>query len=235
VRGAAEQMGIQIPNAAFVEQKREGLAGLVVSGRIPLPGLIKPNWGDSSYGIDQQSLIYSKNELEASILRVQERYDYTGPFLVEEFLTGAEISVGIIGNPPGPYMILPVIQEDYSCLPEGLPPICGYEAKWQSDSPYWQLRSIPADLPEPVHNKLVEDCVRLFLRLGCRDYCRFDWRLNGEGVPHLLEVNPNPGWCWDGHLAKMANLAGLSYQDMLKAILDAAVERQGLRGNGIID
>jgi len=232
VRGAAQQMGIQIPEGAFVERKSEGPTGLVIAGRIPLPGFVKPNWGDSSFGIDQQSLIYSENELEASIQRVQERYDFTGPFLVEEFLTGAEITVGIIGNPPGPYMVLPVIQEDYSCLPEGLPPICGYEAKWQSDSPYWQLRSIPADLPASVHNKLVEDSVRLFLRLGCQDYCRFDWRLNAEGVPHLLEVNPNPGWCWDGHLAKMANLAGLSYQEMLKAILDAAVERQGWRGNG---
>jgi len=249
VRGAAQEMGIRVPRAAFIEQGRDLNAGsqqqpntapLVVPApfpvpvnldkspepaSIPLPGIIKPNWGDSSYGIDQSSLVYSEADLEAALEKTRARYDYNGAILVEEFLSGAEITVGIIGNPPGPYTVLPVIQEDYSRLPEGLPPICGYEAKWQPDSPYWQLRSIPVDLPEEVHNKLVDDCVRLFVRLGCRDYCRFDWRLNAEGVPHLLEANPNPGWCWDGHLAKMANLAGMTYQDMLKAILDAAFER----------
>ena len=46
--------------------------------------------------------------------------------------------------------------------------------------------------------------------------------------PKLLEVNPNPGWCWDGHLAKMADHAGISYSGMLAAILEAAKERYGL-------
>jgi D-alanine-D-alanine ligase len=68
----------------------------------------------------------------------------------------------------------------------------------------------------------------LFERLECRDYARFDWRLDARGNPKLLEANPNPGWCWDGHLAKMAGLAGLSYADMLTAILAAAERRLGL-------
>jgi D-alanine-D-alanine ligase len=65
----------------------------------------------------------------------------------------------------------------------------------------------------------------LFRRLECRDYARFDWRLDGQGQPRLLEVNPNPGWCWDGHLAKMAALEGMSYADMLAAILQTADRR----------
>ena len=55
-----------------------------------------------------------------------------------------------------------------------------------------------------------------------------DWRLDAAGEPHLLEVNPNPGWCWDGHLAKMAKLADMSYGDMLAAILRAAEQRLGI-------
>lgn len=66
----------------------------------------------------------------------------------------------------------------------------------------------------------------MFERLECRDYCRFDWRLDSLGDPKLLEVNPNPGW--DGHLAKMAKLGGISYAEMLKAILDAAQQRLGI-------
>lgn len=70
--------------------------------------------------------------------------------------------------------------------------------------------------------------MKLFKRLECRDYCRFDWRLDSEGNPKLLEVNPNPGWCWDGHLAKMAKIEGLSYSEMLKEILEATERRIGI-------
>jgi D-alanine-D-alanine ligase len=133
--------------------------------------------------------------------------------------------VGIIGNPPESYTVLPIIEEDYSTLPEGLPKICGYEAKWIPDSPYWNIKSIRADLPDETEKSIVEWCLKLFERLECQDYARFDWRLNVEGQPKLLEVNPNPGWCWDGHLAKMAKIAEISYTKMLEAILTAAEER----------
>lgn len=114
-------------------------------------------------------------------------------------------------------------------LPPGLPHICGYEAKWLPESPYWNIRSVPANLPEDIEKFIIECCLKLFERFEARDYCRFDWRLDSRGFPKLLEVNPNPGWCWDGHLAKMAKFAGLSYAGMLKAILEAAERRLGLR------
>jgi D-alanine-D-alanine ligase len=117
-------------------------------------------------------------------------------------------------------------------VPDDLPRICGYEAKWRPDSPYWKVKSVPAYLPEDVEKSVVEWCLRLFERLECRDYCRFDWRLDGEGNPKLLEVNPNPGWCWDGHLAKMAGFAAISYREMLEAILSAAEDRLGIQPNG---
>jgi D-alanine-D-alanine ligase len=80
--------------------------------------------------------------------------------------------------------------------------------------------------------------LKLFERLECRDYCSFDWRVSAKGEPKILEVNPNPGWCWDGHLAKMAKVAGMSYPQMLGAVLTAAEERLGVQqarnghGNG---
>ena len=58
-------------------------------------------------------------------------------------------------------------------------------------------------------------------------------RLDELGNPKLLEVNPNPGWCWDGHLAKMANFAGYNYPEMLKMILDSAEER--IKSSNITD
>ena len=192
------------------------------------PVIVKPNFGDSSFGITVRSVCSTIEELSAAIEEIRTKFGYEKPILVEEFLTGKDLTVGIIGNPPDDYIVLPIAEEDYSVLPPGLPPICGYEAKWLPDSPYWKLRSIPADLPDDVEKAIIEDCLQLFQRLGCRDYARFDWRLDAEGRPKLLEVNPNPGWCWDGHLAKMAALQGMSYAEMLLAILQAAERRLGL-------
>jgi D-alanine-D-alanine ligase len=111
-------------------------------------------------------------------------------------------------------------------LPDHLPKICGYEAKWLQDSPYFNLlRSVEADLDPETEKQIVAWCLRLSERLGCRDYTRFDWRLDANGIPKLLEVNPNPGWCWDGHLAKMAAIRGMDYSNMLKEILVSAEQR----------
>jgi D-alanine-D-alanine ligase len=144
------------------------------------------------------------------------------PILVEEFLTGKDFYGRIIGNPPESYSSAHH-REDYHAA--DLPRICGYEAKWLPDSPYWQLKSIPALLPESTEKFVVECCLKLFERLECQDYARFDWRLDSAGQPRLLEVNPNPGWCWDGHMAKMAKIAGISYSEMLGQVLRAAEDR----------
>jgi D-alanine-D-alanine ligase len=66
---------------------------------------------------------------------------------------------------------------------------------------------------------------RLFERLGCRDYARFDFRADAKGTIKLLEANPNPGWCWDGKLNLMAEFAHYAYADLLTMILEAAQAR----------
>ncbi|RXE55831.1 D-alanine--D-alanine ligase [Methanoculleus taiwanensis] len=223
VRGVARETGIPVPDASFIAP-----GDRVYNIGVPFPVIVKPNAGDSSFGITQKSIAHSVEELSTVIATMRSTLGYGTSFLVEEFLTGKDISVGIIGNPSGTYTVLPIIEEDYSALPPGLPRICGYEAKWLPESPYWNITSKPAELDPDTEKTVVRCCLTLFERLECRDYCRFDWRLDAAGKPKLLEVNPNPGWCWDGHLARMAGLAGISYAGMLGRILRAAEERLGL-------
>jgi D-alanine-D-alanine ligase len=224
VRGVAQEMDIPVPVGFFIKAEDIHFIDLTVE----FPVIVKPNFGDSSFGITRNSVCYNVMELENALLQVREQVGYDKPVLVEQFMTGKDISVGIIGNSPESYQVLPVIEEDYSMLPADLPKICGYEAKWDPHSPYWGLRSIPANLPEATERYLVASCLKLVERLGCRDYVRLDWRLDSEGTPRLLEVNPNPGWCWDGHLAKMAKLAGYGYPQMLGLILKATEDRLAL-------
>jgi D-alanine-D-alanine ligase len=224
IRGLASEMDIPVANAYIVKPEDTTFIDIT----IPFPVIIKPIFGDSSFGITQNCVCYNVMELERAILESRQQFGYECPILVEQFLTGKDISVGIIGNSKtsGNVEFLPIIEEDYSVLPEGYPRICGYEAKWDPESPYWKITSIPAKLDDATDQFLQASCLKLFERVECRDYARFDWRLDHNGTPRLLEVNPNPGWCWDGHLAKMAKLADISYAEMLGKIIQAAVERR---------
>ena len=220
VRGIAKEMGIPVPEAVFINPE-----DTTFELHFDFPVIAKPNFGDSSFGITQRSVVYNPEELTNTISEIRGKFGYDKPILVEEFLSGKDLSVGIIGNPPESYTVLPVVEEDYSSLPEGLPRICGYEAKWLPESPYWNIQSVRAELPDEVERNIVEWSLKLFERFECRDYARFDWRLDVKSNPKLLEVNPNPGWCWDGHLAKMAAIARMSYREMLEAILKTAEAR----------
>jgi len=198
------------------------------------PALVKPNYGDSSVGITQASVVESP---EALLRRLEEmRSEFAGrPLLIQEFLTGTEYSIGIVGNPGQGLNFLPPLEVDYSGLDPDLPKILGYESKWLPDSPYWnQIKYHEARISEEKTRRLYDYSSLLFERLGCRDYARFDYRADGRGQIKLLEVNPNPGWCWDGKFNFMAGFAGLRYADLLRMILEAAQARYGTNGSARI-
>jgi D-alanine-D-alanine ligase len=79
-----------------------------------------------------------------------------------------------------------------------------------------------------MQQQMIDHSSRLFERLACRDYARFDFRADAKGEIKLLEVNPNPGWCWDGKMNIMAGFQGMRYSELLGHILQAAVERLGV-------
>jgi len=223
VRGIAKEMDIPVPHAIYIKPKDEKFD-------FPLyfPAIVKPNFGDSSFGITQKNVIYSGEGLINVITHLREQFGYNNPILIEQYLTGKDLTLGIIGNTNDDFLMLPISEDDYSELPSELPKICGYEAKWMPDSPYSKIKSIKANLPEETEEFIQRSSLKLFERLECRDYARFDWRLDKEGNPKLLEVNPNPGWCWDGHLSKMASFNGMNYEEMIFKILNTAEKRLGL-------
>jgi D-alanine-D-alanine ligase len=189
------------------------------------PALIKPNQGDGSVGITKDSVVHSVEEAERYLAWL--RRELPGrAVLVQEYLPGPEYGVGLIGNPKDHLEALPVLEVDFTRLPAGLAPILSFESKALPDSPYWtEIRFRQAEADEAVLARMVGHATRLFARLGCRDYGRFDFRCAADGEPRLLEVNPNPAWANDGKLAFMAGFAGIAYPDMLKMILDAALRR----------
>jgi D-alanine-D-alanine ligase len=189
------------------------------------PALIKPNQADGSVGITKDAVVHSRAEAERYVAWL--RRELPGrAILVQEYLPGPEYGVGLIGNPDSRLEALPVLEVDFTRLPAGLVPILSFESKALPDSPYWnEIRFRRAEADPELLARMVGHAKRLFARLGCRDYGRFDFRCAGDGEPRLLEVNPNPAWANDGKLAFMAGFADIAYPDMLKMILEAALAR----------
>jgi len=224
VLGMATAIDIPVPRTVYLEHERNGidLKGL------KFPVLVKPNSTDGSFGITKKNVCRTEAELHDAIKSIREVFNVHGALLIQEYLEGRDVNCAIIGNPPNKHMVLPVTEEDYSALPAGWPKICGFESKWDPESPYWNIKTVPTTL-DKEKQQLITDCsIRLFQRLGVRDYARFDWRLDSEGNPHLLEANPNCGWCEDGHMAKTCNLAGISYPEMLRMLIESAISRSKL-------
>lgn len=225
VRAVAMTLDVPVPLETYV---RPGDQGATLPG--VFPALLKPNTGDSSQGITKEAVVKNEKALLDYLDRLRAEFPKRS-VLVQEYLTGAEFSVGMVGNPEQGLRALPILEVDYSQLDPALPRILGYESKWEPDSPYWtQIRYHEANLAEIAQQQLIEHSARLFERLGCRDYARFDFRADARGEIKLLEVNPNPGWCWDGKLNIMAGWQGMRYSDLLGQILQAAVERLNIVG-----
>ena len=225
VRSIAQSLEIPVPLETYSSPDDQ-------AATLPslFPALLKPNFGDSSQGITKEAVVHTKEEL-IDYLEGLRRDFPRRPVLVQEFLTGPEYSVGVIGNPGLDVTVLPVLEVDYSGLPEGLPPILGYESKWIPDSPYWnEIRYHEAEIGETTKRALNDYSLALFERLECRDYARFDFRADAQGRIKLLEVNPNPGWCWDGKLNYMAGFGGLTYADLLRLVIEAAQSRYQAAG-----
>jgi D-alanine-D-alanine ligase len=222
VRAVAQSMDVPVPLETYVRAGDQGATLPSV-----FPAIMKPNFGDSSIGITKDAVVRNERSLMDYLEKLRAEFPKR-PILVQEYLTGAEYSVGLIGNPEQGTRALAILEVDYSKLDPKLPQILGYESKWEPDSPYWtQIKYREATLPDQIQQQMIDNSAKLFERLNCREYARFDFRADAQGEIKLLEVNPNPGWCWDGKLNLMAGFQGMRYSEMLGLILQAAIERTG--------
>jgi len=222
VRLVAEALAVPVPHERFLP------AGSVRGASLDeFPVLIKPNAADGSVGITQKAVVTDATEAREYLAWLAAELP-DRDVLVQEYLPGPEFGLGLLGNPGATDDLkgLPMLEVDFSALPEGLPPILSFESKADPDSPYWtDIRFRPASLPAEDQAALVERCRTLFARLGLRDYGRFDFRTAADGTIRLMEVNPNPAWGFDAKLAIMAGLAGWSYADLLQRLVETAWSR----------
>ena len=184
----------------------------------PLPAFIKPAYEGSSKGITCGSIARSADQLVVIATELLERYRQ--PVLVEQFIAGDEVTVGIVDNAP------PKVLGIMRVLPRRNTPdfIYGLEVKrdWERLVDY----ECPARLEPRVLQKIEDASLKIFEVLGCRDFARIDFKISSRGEPYFLEINPLPGLNpGSGDLPIMAGKMGWTYQELITTIVNAALER----------
>ncbi len=186
------------------------------------PLFVKPAMEDGSLGISMDSLVNNRAELEVMVERILKNFHQ--PALVEEFIDGRELNVSIIGN-GNKLEVLPISEITFD-FEKGQPNIVSYQAKWCEGTDVYNRTTgvCPADLPPDIERRVKKAALDAYKATGCRDYARVDIRLR-DGVPYVLEVNPNPWIYLDGGFVRSANAAGYPYKQIIERIVQEALKR----------
>jgi D-alanine-D-alanine ligase len=210
--------GIHTPVFARVYRGR-----LDFSHDLQFPVIVKPAREDGSIGIEFNAVVTSIRELMERIDWLHANFD--SPVLIEEYVVGREMYVGIIGNDNA--IALPVVELDLSKLPEGRPRIAGAEVKWaKGTGAYRDTKSIvPDNLSDDTVSLLQTTALAVYQALELRDYARIDMRLRPDGRVAVIEANPNPWLASKAEFALAARKAGRTYTQLIEEILDVAMGR----------
>jgi D-alanine-D-alanine ligase len=184
----------------------------------PFPAFVKPVHEGSSKGIRFGSRIENVAQLDEAIPALVRHYQQS--VMVEEFITGDEVTVGVVGNSPpvilGIMRVVPKSMEDHF--------VYSLEVKrnWERLVDY----ECPAQLEVSILKRIADSSLKAFEVLGCRDFARLDFRVSRDGTPYFLEINPLPGINPNsGDIVIMAKKMGWRYESLISAIVEAALER----------
>ena len=193
---------------------------IVTENELHLPLIAKPVCEGSSKGIRSKCLITKLEDVGPTVVSLW--HDYKQAVLLEEFIAGDEVTVGVVGNDPprilGMMRVLPKQPTEHF--------VYSLEVKrdWAAQVEY----EVPPKLPHQTILALETAALDAYDILGCRDVARIDFRVK-DGVPYFLEANPLPGLNPESSdLVFLAKLQDISYEDLIGTIVDEACKRLGL-------
>ncbi|HEY2787759.1 MAG TPA: D-alanine--D-alanine ligase [Fimbriiglobus sp.] len=226
-RRVAESAGVRVPKGmtfSFPVGPYDGefaeFPPMLAESGLRLPVLAKPVCEGSSKGIRSRCLIETADQFGPTVAGLW--HDYGQPILVEEFIDGDEVTVGVIGNDP------PEVFGVMKISPKGSADRFVYSVEVKRD--YLRLidYECPAVIPAELMREVEDAALILFSSLGCRDVARLDFRIR-DREPYFLEINPLPGLNPESSdLVIMARLLNVSHAELVKRILAATLARLNL-------
>ncbi len=188
------------------------------------PLFVKPVAEGTGIGVTSESIIYNSAELRERVACTIALYHQ--PALVERFLSGREVTVGVLGNGPEQY-ILPPVQIDTRLIAPGELGLYTYHVKAHFDETFYL--TVANDLPSETFERVRQIAKDAANALGTLDVSRLDFRFDDSGQPFLLEINTLPGISPDfSDLCICAKLVGIDYFHLVNGILNSALRRYGM-------
>jgi D-alanine-D-alanine ligase len=197
-----------------------------IDPQLKFPLIVKPNLEGSAKGINSSNVVKTEEELFSKANELIKIYKQE--VLVEEFIEGKELTVGILEN--GKTTILPILEIDFStCEKSGEFFYTWRMKEYQGDDNLGLTPTFycPARLDKDIERQVKEVALRTHHAVGCFDISRTDIRLSRDNVPYVLEINPLPGLNpKESNFPIMAYAAGMKYDDLIEAILMSAFQRR---------
>jgi D-alanine-D-alanine ligase len=205
----------RIPTPQFAVFPRGGR--IQVPRKLKFPLFVKSTVEDASLGIAQASVVEDVAKLKERIEFVHSQVGSDA--LVEEFIEGRELYVGVMGNDR--LTRLPVWEMVFGSMPESLPAIATRKVKWDKryQAKYGITTRAAEDLPPAVLTTLDKLSRRIYRALGLSGYARMDFRVRPDGQVYVLEANANPNLEAAEDFAESARAAGVSYDELLEKIM----------------
>jgi len=208
------QHDILTPKFQVMESHRERVAS-----DMKYPLIVKPNAEDSSKGIGSTSVVDNEEQLRDKVKELIERYRQ--PALVEEYITGREFTVGLLGDKRP--RVLPPMEIRFK-HEENTRPVYDYSVKQEWEK--YVYYECPAKLTEAEQKAMEKIARATFWALDCRDVARVDMRMDAEGRIYVLEVNPLPGLTPDySDLVLIAKACGMEYDQLIAEIMTGGLRR----------
>jgi D-alanine-D-alanine ligase len=193
---------------------------------LPFPLIVKPSREDASVGIYSESVVWQPEALRVRVEHVITQYRQ--PALVERYIEGREIYVSLLGRLGDNPEALPFFEIDFSDLPADRPRIVSFDGKWVETSvEYAGTKPVLCELSQDLRERVADAARGAFEALELRDYGRVDIRLDADGTPYVIDVNPNCDLSHQaGGFSRAARAAGLTYDDVILRLLDLALSRR---------
>lgn len=190
------------------------------------PAIVKPESEHCSDGITKDAVVDNLEQLKYRIEYVFT--NFKGNVLVEEFIKGTEYLVPVWGSRNDIEALTPV-HVDYSKVEDYHEQILSFDAKWDTKSQAFTevVQNENPVIEKELENKLKDVAIQAFTKTECRGYARMDIRVK-DGIPYVVDVNPNPYMAKDGEIVLAASKQGLNYGDTIIRLCEFALQDSAL-------
>lgn len=198
----------KVPNPKWIifEKQHSNIGEIKknIADNIFYPCVVKPNDQGSAIGL---TICKSENDIEDAIKLAQK---YSSSILIEEYIAGHELTVGIVDNLSLPPLEIKPKHDFYD-----------YECKYTKGMSEYE---VPAKFPEPVLEELKVKALAAYKSINCKSYGRIDFRVNPDHQIYCLEINTLPGMTSTSLLPKTAKAAGISFEELIDRIVKNSLE-----------